>query len=75
MPIEMGMALFHALQTQRAGHRCAFFVASPHDYQIAATDLAGLDPITYSDDEFLLVGVYEWLRAAGKPMVNVLPNC
>src|SRR5215472_11424590 len=50
MPVEMGMALFHALQTQRVGHRCAFFVTAAHDYQVFAADLAGLDPLTYGDD-------------------------
>ncbi|HKO99963.1 MAG TPA: hypothetical protein VJU86_23515 [Pyrinomonadaceae bacterium] len=63
MPVEMGMALFHALQTQRNEHRCAFFVQAAHDYRIAASDLAGLDPISYENDEFsLLTSVYEWLR-------------
>src|SRR5258708_5085657 len=41
MPIEMGMALFHALHTQRHEHRCAFFVPTAHDYQAFASDLAG----------------------------------
>jgi len=63
MSLEMGMGLFHALQTQRRSHRCAFFVASPHEYQIAASDLAGLDPLSYNGDEASLVAsVYEWLR-------------
>ena len=44
MPIEMGMALFHALQTQRREHRCLFFVQTEHDYKSFASDLAGLDP-------------------------------
>ena len=43
MPVEMGMGLFHALRTQRLGHRCAFFVSSPHEYRTFASDLAGLD--------------------------------
>lgn len=76
MPIEMGMALFHALQTQRRFHRCAFFVASPHDHQIAASDLAGLDPIQYDGDEvYLIAGVYEWLRdVARNPITTPSPT-
>lgn len=63
MPIEMGMALFHALQTQRATHRCAFFIPAPHEYRIAASDLAGLDPIPYDGNEqSCVMRVYEWLR-------------
>jgi hypothetical protein len=62
MSIEMGMALFHALQTQRRSHRCAFFVVAPYEYQIAASDLAGLDPISYTDPESMLLKAYEWFR-------------
>jgi hypothetical protein len=63
MPIETGMAMFHALHTQRRDHRCAFFVPTPHDYQKFASDLAGLDPKCHNNDEDLLVRlVYEWLR-------------
>jgi len=62
MSLEMGMALFHALQTQRGSHRCAFFVDSPHEYQMAASDLAGLDPISYGDPESMVVKAYEWFR-------------
>jgi hypothetical protein len=46
MPIEMGMALFHALHTQRREHRCLFFVPTQHDYKVFASDLSGLDPNT-----------------------------
>src|SRR3954466_15261665 len=28
MPVEMGMALFHALQSHRREHRCLFFVST-----------------------------------------------
>jgi len=42
MPIEMGMALFYALHTQRRDHRCAFFVPTAHAYTAFASDLAGL---------------------------------
>lgn len=63
MPIEMGMALFHAIQTQLHDHRCAFFVPTPHDYQAFASDLAGLDPKCHGNDEVrLLTDLYEWLR-------------
>src|SRR4051794_37796601 len=37
MPIEMGMALFHALHTQRREHRCLFFVPTAHDYHAFAS--------------------------------------
>jgi hypothetical protein len=64
MPIETGMALFHALATQRSEHRCAFFVATQHDYQIFASDLAGLDPKCHHNDDLALLSyLYEWLRA------------
>src|ERR1017187_2271466 len=70
MPIEMGMALFHAIQSQLTLHRCAFFVSN-RDYQIAASDLAGLDPKNYDSDESLLVAsVYNWLRDV-KAALNV----
>jgi hypothetical protein len=63
MPVEMGMALFHALQTQRREHRCLFFVSTPHDYKAFASDLAGLDPRVHNGDELrILKETYEWLR-------------
>jgi hypothetical protein len=76
MSLEMGMALFHALQTQRVQHRCAFFVSTPHDYRIAASDLAGLDPIFYDGNDLSLVaGVYEWLRdVVRNPLTTPLPT-
>jgi hypothetical protein len=68
MPIEMGMALFHALDTQRQQHRCAFFVPAPHDYPLFASDLAGLDPqCHYNDPRRLVSGMYEWLRRVVTP--------
>lgn len=70
MPIEMGMALFHAVQSQLRLHRCAFFVSN-RDFQVAASDLAGLDPKNYNGDEKLLVAsVYNWLRDV-KAALNV----
>lgn len=70
MPIETGMAMFHALHTQRRDHRCAFFVASPHDYQRFASDLAGLDPKCHDNNEDVLVNaVYEWLRDVVPPNI------
>lgn len=64
MPIEMGMALFHALHTQRREHRCLFFVSTPHHYKAFASDLAGLDPRIHNNEESrLLTDTYEWLRA------------
>jgi len=76
MSFEMGMAVFYALQTQRTFHRCAFFVPSPHDYKIALSDVAGLDPIVYDGDELtLLVRAYEWLRdVARSPLTNAHPT-
>ena len=62
MPVEMGMALYNAMKTQRSEHRCAFFVTSPHEYRIFASDLAGLDPYRYEDDCGLVSIMYEWLR-------------
>ena len=63
MPIEMGMALFHALVSQRSEHRCVFFVPSPHEYKAFASDLAGLDPKCHQNSEAtLLTAMYEWLR-------------
>jgi hypothetical protein len=64
MPIEMGLALYPALTSQRGEHRCAFFVASPHDYKRFASDLAGLDPQCHNEDPATAVTLmYEWLRA------------
>ena len=63
MPIEMGMALFHALHTQRREHRCLFFVPTTHDYKAFASDLAGLDPRVHNNDDVrILTDMYEWLR-------------
>lgn len=63
MPLEMGMALFHALHTQRREHRCLFFVPTPHEYKAFASDLAGLDPRVHNnDDGRVLIDTYEWLR-------------
>jgi hypothetical protein len=80
MPIEMGMALFHALQTQRTEHRCLFFVATPHDYKAFASDLSGLDPkVHYNNDINILRDMYEWLRSvvpaplfSSQPTIDVL---
>jgi hypothetical protein len=76
MPIEMGMALFHALSTQRKDHRCAFFVPTPNEYKQFASDLAGLDAKLYSGDENTLLSmVYEWLRQVVPPMlINSQPS-
>jgi hypothetical protein len=68
MPIEMGMALFYALHTQRREHRCLFFVATPNDYKAFASDLSGLDPRVHNNDNIrILTDMYEWLR-------NVVPS-
>jgi hypothetical protein len=80
MPIEMGMALFHALHTQRREHRCLFFVPTAHDYKAFASDLAGLDPRVHNnDDTRILTDTYEWLRGVvpaalfnPQPTVDVL---
>jgi hypothetical protein len=55
MPIETGMAMFHALHTQRRDHRCAFFVSKPCDYHRFASDLSGLDPKCHNGEEECLV--------------------
>jgi hypothetical protein len=80
MPLEMGMALFHALHTQRREHRCMFFVPTAHDYKSFASDLAGLDPKIYNnEDGLILTHMYEWLRGVvpsalfnSQPTVDVL---
>jgi hypothetical protein len=80
MPIEMAMALFHALHTQRREHRCLFFVPTSHDYQAFASDLAGLDPRVHNNDDMrILTDMYEWLRGVvpaalfnPQPTVDVL---
>jgi hypothetical protein len=76
MPLEMGMALFHALQTQRREHRCVFFVPAPHEYKVFASDLAGLDPKVHDNDGIrILTETYEWLRGVVPPAVfNSLPT-
>lgn len=64
MPLEMGMALFHALRTQHVDHRCAFFVSDSHTYKRFASDLAGLDPVVYGDSvELLVAKTSDWLRS------------
>jgi hypothetical protein len=72
MRIEMGMALFHAVESQRTKRRCAFFVSTPHSHGVFASDLAGLDPLQHGDNDRVLVGcVYEWLRDVVKsPVMN-----
>ena len=80
MPLEMGMALFHALHTQRSSHRCVFFVPTPHDYREYASDLAGLDPRVHNNDApRLLSDMYEWLRGVvpgaifnSQPTIDIL---
>lgn len=70
MPVEMGMALFHALNTQRSEHRCLFFVSEPHDYKAFASDLAGLDPRVHNADPMrILADMYEWLRGIVPPQL------
>jgi len=80
MPIEMGMALFHALHTQRREHRCLFFVPTAHEYKAFASDLAGLDPRVHNnEDTRILTDMYEWLRGVvlsalfnSQPTIDVL---
>ncbi|MGO9020186.1 MAG: hypothetical protein ACLQVJ_17755 [Syntrophobacteraceae bacterium] len=63
MPLELGMALFRAHDSQRRAHRFTFSVSSSHDYMAFASDLAGLDPQVHGGDEIrLLTNMYEWLR-------------
>jgi hypothetical protein len=64
MPIEMGMAVFYAISSQRHSHRCSFYVPTQFDYQAFASDLAGLDPKFHDNDEKkMLCAVYDWLRS------------
>lgn len=76
MPVEMGMALFHALDSQYGNHRCAFVVPTPHSYQKFASDIAGLDPMVYHASEDILVGlVYEWLtRVVPRQTLSLQPR-
>ncbi len=76
MPIEMGMALFHALHTQHRDHRCLFFVSTPHDYQAFASDLSGLDPKVHHDDDInVLTAMYDWLRdVVPSTLFNAIPT-
>ena len=65
MPLEMGMALFQAMDTKWHSHRCAFFVPTSHDHQQFASDLAGLDPpdCHNNDPERFLKSVYKWIES------------
>lgn len=76
MPIETGMALYHALTTQREEHRCAFFVSTSNDYKKFASDLSGLDPICHNNsDTILLSDLYEWLRkVVPENIINQIPT-
>jgi hypothetical protein len=68
MPIEMGMALFHAMNDQHREHRCIFFVPTPHEHQAFASDLAGLDPKVHNNDcTCILTEMYQWLRDVVPP--------
>jgi hypothetical protein len=68
MPLEMGMALFYALQTQHRDHACAFLVPDAHHYKRFVSDLAGLDPLVYDRDERkLLRDTFDWLREVAPP--------
>ena len=63
MPLELGMAIFHAVTTSPLGHCYAIFVPTDHDYHAFVSDLSGLDPICYHNDETeLLSRMCEWLR-------------
>lgn len=68
MPLEVGMALFHAVYTQRTTHRCAFFTPVANEFRIFISDLAGLDPSVYGDEPAnLAAAVYDWLRTKANP--------
>jgi hypothetical protein len=70
MPLEMGLALYPALHSQRHDHRCTFFVETAHDYQRFASDLAGLDPQCHDGKDIRILGLmYEWLRAVVPPQI------
>ena len=76
MPLEMGLALYPALYSQRHEHRCAFFVASPNDYKRFASDLAGLDAQCHNGhDVTALSMMYDWLRGVvSKQIFNDQPT-
>jgi hypothetical protein len=64
MPLEMGMALFHALHAQKDEHLCIFFV-NDRNYHIYASDLSGIEPIIHEGkEERLLCDMVDWLRGA-----------
>jgi hypothetical protein len=70
MPIEMGLALYPALHSQRHDHRCAFFIETPNDYKKFASDLAGLDPQCHNGSDLTaLTQMYEWLRGVVAPQI------
>jgi len=74
-PLEMGMALYYAISTEQREHRCAFFVATPHDYKSFASDLSGLDAKQHANSDVLLVTeIYEWLAQTGEPYVDARPT-
>jgi hypothetical protein len=75
MPIEMGMALYPALLTQRQEHRCVFFVPKPHEYHHFASDLGGLDPRCHNNSDLTLVAeMYRWLTdVAPSAHINQVP--
>lgn len=76
MPLEMGMALFHALHSQHREHRCLFFVPTAHEYKAFASDLAGLDPRVHNnDDSRIVTDMYDWLRGVVPPaLFNAQPT-
>jgi hypothetical protein len=61
MPLELGMALFYALQTQRVSHQLAFCVPSPYEFRAAISDLGGFDALDYHDPSELVAQTYGWL--------------
>jgi hypothetical protein len=70
MPIEMGMALYPALASQRENHRCAFFTPTAHDYRRFASDLAGLDAQHHENiPERVVTLMYDWLRRVVQPTI------
>jgi hypothetical protein len=70
MPLETGMALYRAITSNWQAHRCALLVTDPYAYRTFVSDLAGLDPVSYTDELSLVTQVYDWLVLVGPQAVK-----
>jgi hypothetical protein len=84
MPLEAGMALFNAFNSQRNRdkndesfqHRFLLMTSQPHEHTIFASDLNGLDPMYHQNDEIeMITKVYTWLNniLKSRPELKSLP--